>query len=258
MNRGGVSSVEDIRMLSKSINSYGYYSILFVYHSKISDNLVKISRAMSKEEKLKYMIAIRTYAISPEYMAMICQSFDEMIPNKIMLNIVSGDIHGDETSLNDLIMIDDLVDTPEKRLEYTDQWIKKFISMKMMNKVPEIVMGGHSKKTREMSNKYDATHLGMVNSHIDYINEGQEIVNLKQMVSVSFVLRETQQEIDDFSNLFLDRGQKQWTFIGNKDFIINTIKNLENIGVTDLIISGHNNDEHQSLVHDIIRELVEV
>jgi alkanesulfonate monooxygenase SsuD/methylene tetrahydromethanopterin reductase-like flavin-dependent oxidoreductase (luciferase family) len=258
MNRGGVSSIKDIESLSKVVDYYGYHSMLLVYHSKISDNLVKVARAMSKDQKIKYMIAIRTYAISPEYMAMICQSFNEMIPNKLMLNIVSGDIHNEETSLDDLIMISDLVDTPEKRLEYTDQWINKFIKMKILESVPEIVMGGHSKKTREMANKYNATHLGMVNSHVDYMESNPEVINSKQMVSISFVVRDTQEEADLFALENLDNSQKHWTFCGTKDKILKTIAELKEIGVTDLIISGHSKDDHLSLVHDIIRELVEV
>jgi hypothetical protein len=257
MNRGDISSVEGIQELSSSIDQHGYHSILFVYHSKMPDNLIKVVRSISDKQKIKYMIAIRTYAISPEYLSMICKSFNDMFGDRLMLNIVSGDIHDEETSVNDIVMFKEKLSTPDDRLIYTKEWMDKFISMFPGGKTPEIVMGGHSDFTREMSNQYDATHLSMLDMHIKHLNKDKHIINNKQMVSVSIVARETYDEAELFMSQAENKSSKQWTIYGSKKEIVDKINEIKSLGVTDIIISASPNDQKQIYIHDIIKEMME-
>jgi alkanesulfonate monooxygenase len=256
MNRGDKSSVEDISALSKEIDQYGYHSILLVYHSKMPDNFIKVARALSKNEKIKYMLAVRTYAISPEYMAMMCKSFDEIANNRLMLNIVSGDIHKDENTIGDLVMISELLDTSEKRLIYTKKWMDKFLNIKDFECKPEIVMSGHSDSTRSMAIEYGATHLSMYDMHKQYVQQEFPIINKKQMISLSFVVRKTQEEADLFFKSLKD-NEKLWTICGNEKTIKDFIEEMAKLGVTDILISGNLNDGQHILVHDIIKQIVE-
>ena len=121
MERGGKTSVDHLKTTSNIVDEFGYESMLLVYHSQLDDPWIKAARALDTNHKFKYMPAIRTYAISPEYCAMMCKSFYEISPNRLMLNIVSGDLHASETSVRDSVFIKDLIDTPEKRLKYTDE-----------------------------------------------------------------------------------------------------------------------------------------
>lgn len=258
MNRGDISSVPDIQKLSSTIDKYGYHSILFVYHSKMPDNLIKVVRSVSDQEQIKYMLAIRTYAISPEYLSMICKSFYDMFGDRLMLNIVSGDIHDEETSVNDIVMFKNSLATPEDRLIYTKEWMDKFVSMFPEGRLPEIVMGGHSDFTRIMSNEYNATHLSMLDMHLKHLHKDNHVVNNKQMVSVSIVARDTSQEADSFMNSLENSSAKQWTIYGSKKYIVDKINEIESLGVTDIIISGNSNDKHHEYIHDIIKEMTEV
>jgi hypothetical protein len=256
MIRGEKSDIEFLSSFSTEIDSFGYESMLLTYHSTLPDNFTKAARALSKNEKIKYMLAIRTYSISPEYLSMICKSFNEISQNRLMLNIVSGDIHKDENSIEDLVMIKDSVDTPEKRLIYTDKWMDKFLKIKNFNNKPEIVMSGHSDETRLMAIKYNATHLSMYDMYKNYIDKENAIINSKQMISLCFVVRETQEEADIFFKS-LDRGQKLWTICGNKEKIKNFVYELESEGITDLLISSNPNDPKKILIHNVIKEILE-
>ena len=256
MIRGEKSDLKFLSSFSTEINSFGYYSMLLTYHSTLPDNFIKSARALSEKEKIKYMLAIRTYAISPEFMSMICKSFNEISKDRLMLNIVSGDIHSDENPINDLVMIGDIVDTPEKRLIYTDNWMDKFLKIKNFNNKPEIVMSGHSNITRDMAIKYNATHLSMYDMYKDYMNTENPIINSKQMISLCFVVRKTQEEADLFFES-LDRGKKLWTICGDKEKIKSFIYKLESEGVTDLLISGNPDDDQKILVHNLIKEMIE-
>ena len=241
----------------EELDKYNYYSMLLTYHSKNSDLLIKSLLAADKNINLKFMLAIRTYAISPEYLSMVCDSYNQSFPNKLILNVASGDIHSEENSINDIPMFSEYLDTPEKRLNYTEEWTKKFIEICSNKYLPELVMAGHSTKTRLMANKFNATHLAMLDMHFKYIKESNIIVNNKQMVSLSIIIRN---DIDDAKDFLLKNntaGAENWTLIGNKEKIKKEILNLNKLGITDIIISQCPNDDQVHLVHELIKELSE-
>ena len=257
MDRGESDNSSKIKKLAEELEEYGYYSLLLTYHSKQTDLLTKSLLAADNNIKLKFMIAIRTYSISPEYLSMICQSYNKSFTNKIMLNITSGDIHLDETSIEDIPLFKEYFDTPEKRLNYTEEWTKKFIEICSNKYLPELVMAGHSTKTRLMANKFNATHLAMLDMHFKYIKESNIIVNNKQMVSLSIIIRN---DIDDAKDFLLKNntaGAENWTLIGNKEEIKKEILNLNKLGITDILISQCPNDDQIHLVHELIKELSE-
>lgn len=257
MTRGNEQSIDYLDRLSKRLEGVGYESVLLVYHSKVPDFLTKVVRVMSDKQKLKYMIAIRTYAISPEYMAMICQSINEIVPNKILLNVVSGDIQDGETSIDDLILIDKMISTTESRIDYTDMWLNKFLSMEILKDKPKIIMGGHSDKTRRLALKYNSTHLSMINRHMDHLKSDKPILNPNQMICFGVVLRDTQEEAEAFGNKFFSESEKLLFVCGTKQHLKEKIEQLRSIGVTDLLIHDHMQDPKADSVHDIIKEIIE-
>lgn len=253
MERGRDGSIQHLKTVSGIVDEFGYESILLVYHSKIDDNWIKAARALDINHKFKYMPAIRTYAISPEYCAMISKAFHTIAPNRLMLNIVSGDIHKEETSIDDLIMLGDILNTPEKRLDYTDAWLSKFLEL-ADGTVSEIVMGGHSNRTKMMAEKYNATHLAMLNMHKQTLNDPSFIKNKKQMISVSIIINDSEEEIRKMLDSSL--GSDQWTIYGNKDSIKEQIKQMQQLGATDLLISSHPEDNNVSSIHYLIKEMI--
>jgi alkanesulfonate monooxygenase SsuD/methylene tetrahydromethanopterin reductase-like flavin-dependent oxidoreductase (luciferase family) len=253
MERGGDTSISHLKNTSNVVDEFGYESILLVYHSKIEDNWIKAARVLDTNHKFKYMPAIRTYAISPEYCAMISKAFYSISPNRLMLNIVSGDLHKDETSINDLIWSNKDLDTPEKRLKYTDEWIEKFIQLSG-NTISEIVMGGHSNETKLMADKYNATHLAMLNMHKQTYNNPNFIKNKKQMLSFSILINDSESEVKEM--LSRSHGSDQWTIYGTKDSVKQQIRDLKDLGATDLLISPHPEDSNVSSIHYLIKEMI--
>lgn len=261
MTRGDLNSVAEIKKLSETLENSGYYSVLLTYHSKCPDMLLKAFGASSNDQKLKYMLAIRTYAISPEYMAMVCRSYNEEFPNKLILNVVSGDINKIETSVEDIVKFSSELDNPEKRLEYTYEWLNKFKNLALKYYYPELIMGGHSDKTKNMANEFDATHLSQLDMYRDYINKPSRIINNKQMVVVTAIIRNNKKDALEF----IDKSHKsgiisgdpnKWVFGGTKEEIKQSIKDLKKIGVTDILIHKTIGDDNSEAIHDMIKELV--
>jgi alkanesulfonate monooxygenase SsuD/methylene tetrahydromethanopterin reductase-like flavin-dependent oxidoreductase (luciferase family) len=253
MERGSDGSIDHLKSLSNIVDKFGYESILLVYHSKIEDNWIKAARVLDTNHKFKYMPAIRTYAISPEYCAMISKAFYNISPNRLMLNIVSGDLHEEETSVEDIIWFGKDLDTPEKRLKYTDDWILKFNRL-AGNTVSEIVMGGHSNETRLMAEKYDATHLAMLNMHKQSYQDSNFVKNKKQMLSFSIIISDSESDIKNMLSKSL--GSEKWTIYGNKDSVKKQIKELKKWGATDFLISPHPEDSNVLSIHYLIKEMI--
>jgi alkanesulfonate monooxygenase SsuD/methylene tetrahydromethanopterin reductase-like flavin-dependent oxidoreductase (luciferase family) len=254
MERGGDTSVSHLKTVSNILDEFGYESTLLVYHSKLEDSWIKAARVLNTNHKFKYMPAIRTYAITPEYCAMICKAFSSISPDRLMLNIVSGDLHLEETSSLDLVSKSDDLNTPEKRLQYTDLWMQKFLPL-AGNNVSEIVMAGHSNETRKMAEKYNATHLAMLNMHKNSYLDPNTIKNSKQMISLSVMIDNSEKKIN--SMLKNSKGSDQWTIYGNKESVKDQIYALKKIGATDILISPHPEDTNIVAIHSLVKEMIE-
>lgn len=250
MSRVEDTSVDGLRLLSKKLDEIGYYSVLMVYHSTIPDHWIKAAHVLDTNQKIKYMPAIRTYAITPEYCAMMCKAFNEIQPNRLMLNIVTGDLKSDETSLEDLIYINDLMDTPEKRLKYTSEWIKKFKSIKIDSGFPEIVMSGHSKETNDLAKQYADYHLSSNSHQTDFVSK-------RNIISTAIVIRDTDEEAEHYVNsLPYNKGV---TIYGTEESVINKLNKIriDKPSVTDYMLQGHREDiENWDRIHSMSKRFM--
>jgi hypothetical protein len=49
-----------------------------------------LARDIDLTKKIKYMIALRPYNISPQYLTMINQSINQIMPDRLQINFISG------------------------------------------------------------------------------------------------------------------------------------------------------------------------
>jgi hypothetical protein len=250
MPRSLDSSVESLSKLFKESSDSGIYSILLTYHSRQEDFWIKSAHIINEDIKTKVMIAIRTYAISPEYCAMMLAGFDAISKNKIMLNIVAGDLHPDETSVEDVIEINDLIKTSQDRVFYTTKWLEKFKSLgRAKSNMPEIVISGVSDQAIYNVLTYGDYSLCMY----DYLKENIEKFpkeKRKMCVLQVFVSENDNHKKEIFDSL--DDGAKKWSFIGNKTEILEQFILMNDIGITDILVtSGEGYDKIFSIIKEI-------
>lgn len=248
------SSIDSLRENSKILNECNYYSNLLVYHSANNDYWIKCANVLDLNHKFKYLLAIRTYSISPEYFVMMYKSFNEIQKNRIMFNIVSGDIHDGEFSINDLVIGQDNFNTVEKRVDYTDKWMQKTLSILNREKqeIPEIVMSGTSDKTLNSSAKFANYNLAMMSEYIESPKKFEK--NKNRMIAAAVVIRDSCDDAERVVDQIDQKHQKKWTIFGTEEQVIEKIKYLESIGVTDLMIRTHRNDDQYSLIHNLVKK----
>jgi alkanesulfonate monooxygenase SsuD/methylene tetrahydromethanopterin reductase-like flavin-dependent oxidoreductase (luciferase family) len=256
MQRFDGSNPEELKILSNVLDYSGYYSILTVYHSKLPDYWIKIANIINPEHKLKYMIAIRTYAISPEYCAMMCEGFNEISSNRLMLNIAAGDIHDNETSRSDVVAISSLLTTHEDRVKYTSEWLEKFTNLDLLKNRPEIVISGTSAGTITNANKYADAHLSMYSSYKDNLKD--LIKTNKKIVSGPVIIRDTRKEAEDIYSQLPNDMIKDSCLFGTENEIIEQIKNMEKEGVTDILASRAQMDDEPYRIHRMVKRINDI
>ena len=91
MSRAEDTHATNLKNIFNTIEDAGYSAIMLVYDPLHADYLIKTAHALNKNHNLKYIFAMRAYAISPEYCAMITNAYDEIVPGKLIFNIAAGD-----------------------------------------------------------------------------------------------------------------------------------------------------------------------
>jgi alkanesulfonate monooxygenase SsuD/methylene tetrahydromethanopterin reductase-like flavin-dependent oxidoreductase (luciferase family) len=253
MQRFDGSTPQELKTLSNVLDYSGYYSVLTVYHSRLPDYWIKIANIINPEHKLKYMIAMRTYAISPEYCAMMCEAFNEISSDRLILNVAAGDVHSDETSRSDVVAISELLRTHEDRVKYTTEWLEKFTTLSLLKNKPEIVVSGTSKETITNSTKYADAHLCMYSSYMDGLKDSIE--TNRKMVSRPIIIRDTKAEAEELYNQLPDDMGKRSCLFGTENEIIDSINAMKSDGITDILISRTQLDDQHYRIHSMVKKI---
>lgn len=246
------NNLNDLRKLAETANECGYYSVLITYHSLTSDAWVKCANTINLEHKFKYFLAIRTYAISPEYFVMMYKAFNEIQKNRIMFNIVAGDIQESESSVDNIILNKEYFDTVEKRVEYTYKWMEKMVSLLSPEDMPEIVMSGTSEKTLHSASCFANYNLSMMNDYLD--NPSKFKKNKNRMVCAAVKISDSYEEAEKFIDNLPLKHQKKWTIFGTEENVKQKMIELKQAGVTDILLRARPGDPEFYLVHDFVKK----
>ena len=255
MARNDELTIKGLSDLSSKLNEHGYHSVLLVYSSVDSDFLIKVARVLNKNHKIKYMPAIRTYALSPEYFGKICRAFDEIQKNRLMVNIVSGDITENETFLEDVVGIKSFISSSEQRISYTKEWVEKFLNLKSMKNYPEIIMSGTSDSTIKIAKDNNLTNLVSWFNYKDLGERQKYLNNYNTMINFGVIVRDSLEEADFVLNNLNNKNSKKWTIAGTEKTIKEHVLYLKDQGIRDFQITTFFEDSQSDRVHKLVKEM---
>ena len=250
-----IGDEDSINKFQSMMHEVGYFGALFVYHSTIPDYWLLAARNLNKDHSFKYIIAIRSYAISPEYCAMMCKTFNLIQEGRLSLNIVAGDIHDKEDSIKDIVDISNSIDTTEKRTEYTSRWLKKFYSLKNFNDKPYLIVSGYSDTSTKNAEEYADEQLLMLSTYKEIMFNKIKCKGVA--VSVPVVIAETNlSAYNKLQDLWgTNPMMMQSAAYGTEREVIDYIKSLSKIGVTNVLLSPAIQGEDQ-ILHDMAKKLI--
>ena len=222
------NSREALIDIANTVHDVGYESLLLVYDSFLENVVVNVANTINTEHKFKYIIAIRTYLVQPEYLAQVYETFEKIAPGRVTFNIIPGNIKQYETSVNDVVFIEDEINTKEKLDAYTLEWLKKYKKLSVRKRLPPLMLSGKSIDFQKYSIENGIINIIKLN---DFLNQyGSTLLNNEnQIVSTPIC--------------------------GNKDSVKRFIVDLESKGVSDILVYYTQDNDNVFEIHNIIKEL---
>lgn len=96
---GDVSNLKDPSVLEEN----HFTGVMFTHDIPEGDMFVKAAVDIDPNEKIKYLIAIRPYTISPQYLSMINQSMNNISKDRLQINFISGYIKDHESHVEGIV-----------------------------------------------------------------------------------------------------------------------------------------------------------
>lgn len=264
MNRSdkglGISTMR--RMFEKK-EKFGYDSILLTSKGVNSDNWIKSAHIIDPTKKIKYMIAVRPYQQSAQIVNQMAAAFAEISPNRLMLNVVSGEMGGMEigTPPEPSYEVDIDISTPLGRLEFMPGWMERLSKTYVMGRKPIIILGTRNPEVIQKCAQYADIGLVMID---DFLKNKELFLNnyKRVMISAQIVLRDTDEQArKEIEESFSDHIRiKRWAIYGTKETVKKKLLEIEAIGVTDILLSNgtdvveQKDSEVDLLVYEIMQE----
>ena len=127
------ANIENLKARSEELEQYGFSGTMYPYTIHGGDFFTKIPYAANYDSKFKYIIAVRTYAISPQYLYMICKSLNQKYRNRIHLNFLTGWIYDSELEFGGVLTEPNDKSSNIDRSNYMLKYAEEFNRIKMMS-----------------------------------------------------------------------------------------------------------------------------
>lgn len=236
--------VASLKTYITNLNDSGYFSILFTYYNALPDIFIKFANAVDRNEKIKFMMAMRARAISPEYLSMLCSGFSQIQKNRLLLNILHGSLSNEESDYG-IIDYGNVFSNRLGIIKHTETFLKKIKKNNLfLSSGVEIALAGQQEETLRMAEKYADYYLfdlqGFEKNKNVLSNKIKKMVYFELIVVDSHEFDNTYKDTYDFNEYNLK--------ILTEDELLIFLKDLSEQGVTDVMISSVS-DEQDSLVH---------
>ena len=100
---GGVFDSQENLETASSLEKNNFAGVMYTYDSTQGDMFVRTAKDINPNEKIKYLIAIRPYTISPQYLQAISDSVNEINKDRLQINFISGYIKDHELNINGIV-----------------------------------------------------------------------------------------------------------------------------------------------------------
>lgn len=242
-----------------TLEDAGFSGIMLVYDPLLGDVFTKIAHNIKKTKKIKYLVAMRPYVISPQYLCMINESIKNIVPNRVQLNIISGHIKEHEKDfggiLGDVNDLSSKIDRSNYLIKYLDV-VNNLKDVDERVKYPDFYVTTTNKFVFNKSNEYNNK---MIISYRDYKNkhwmihdedgrmrEGDnfDLSGKEIMIALVPILRKTQEELDLVDKSSEATDIDYFTY----DQFKSLIKQLESENIKHLLVDGWPENERDEVI----------
>lgn len=248
-------SRDDLIELTKELDDVGYYSVLLTVHSRSADYLPKVASLLGAPGKVKYMLAVRPYLLSPQYFMMLWSALQSMEKDRVIINWVHGTL-GPKESFDAVLNIPENMQKPMVRKKHMREFLEALDKANLFKPVdmPESLLSGGSEDTLKMVKQFNM-HLGTgYDIFRDEYDRYRKMEFSKTFVQVSIIVRDTDEEAELVRSKHVMENKN--IIVGSKQTVLRKIQELESMGATDLLISNAfaGGKEERDIIHNFIKE----
>jgi hypothetical protein len=207
---GNLNSLETPSALEK----HNFDGVMFTYDATQGDMFVRTAKDIDPNKKIKYLIAIRPYTISPQYLQTINDSMNEIDMARLQLNFIAGYIKDHENDIAGIV--GDVVDNSNSisKSNYMINFIETLNSMKINKNPLDFYVSTTNSYVFDEAKKYNNKIILPYNiwkrgfwSDVFKSSSGRgkdlEFDGLEIMMSVTPIIRETEQELKSLTDYAL-------------------------------------------------------
>jgi hypothetical protein len=196
--------------MAKELEDANVVSVLLPYGPAGEDFSMYFPDIFRATKKIKMMLAVGAYAVTPEYVAKTFFTAQRFGPDRIWLNLVAGryNDHFAQMAIDNYPGDSALIDTHDKRVSMTSQWMDKFVGL-VKNEPYEtrLAVVGSSDTTIEIANTY--TDYIIINGWLLNSPQMRKITKSKPILVLDpLILKDGQDEssIEYVDYEFLNKG----------------------------------------------------
>jgi hypothetical protein len=227
----------------------GFDGTLMLYNARSGDKFMQVARTFDPlkdkmyNKDFKYMIALRPYVISPQYVCMMNQSMRGLTGKSLQINLISGHTKEEEKDYGGIIgEVNDLSETIDKS-KYMIEFIDTIAKMdKHSQSVPDIYVSATNKYTYDAAKKYGYKTILPYSKLLS--NFFDDIDKEKVMLSIGPILRDTEEDFGDLLKGNKPDDSKYFTHKQFKEFL----DDIERQGFREVILFGWPDEEQRNII----------
>lgn len=244
----GRTENNNLAQMSKDLEDAGFDGILLPYAVDVGDYFIQVATSIKEDQKLKYIIAIRPYTISPQHLAMIIKSLNVVASDRLWINFVSGQILDDEKEIGGIIGHINDKSLPEDRRKYLQEYVPVFHDLcKKLNIDATICISGMGPDTFSLVEKYGDYNFVAYQA---YANSGPfKNISKPRVVSMFPLIRDE----DEVANLKNDNSLPSDIFLTTEQGLLETIDKLKINGISDVMFYCYGSEKDKSNIIKFVK-----
>jgi alkanesulfonate monooxygenase SsuD/methylene tetrahydromethanopterin reductase-like flavin-dependent oxidoreductase (luciferase family) len=205
-----------------NLNSNNFSGVMFTHDIPEGDMFVKTAKDIKQGENIKYLVAIRPYTISPQYLSMINRSMDRIDRGRLQINLISGYIKDHEDGVGGIVGSINDNSSGLDRSNYMIEFLKVLNEMdqdkdspgywrdpKHKNKLDVYVSTTNSyvfKAAKKYGHKIILPyHIYARGAWSDFLKHSSieiplELDNMEIMIAITPIIRKTEEELNLLTN----------------------------------------------------------
>jgi hypothetical protein len=97
---GGVFNDPHSLETASKLEEHNFDGVMYTYDSTQGDMFVRVAKDIDPKQKIKYLVAIRPYTISPQYLQTINDSMNEIDKSRVQINFIAGYVKDHESNIH--------------------------------------------------------------------------------------------------------------------------------------------------------------